>query len=156
LKHSFFDYPIFQIADLEEFSGSLSGNCQKGVLVVVADELTDERLAYLQKILGAAQLNLSEDCFLLRGGMDDDSTKTLPSLGQLRTLQAAHHANTPLSKLVCFGVNPSVLGLNVQIPPYTPTLLAETTILYADKLADIEPSPERRKALWGCLQKMFL
>jgi hypothetical protein len=145
LKNTFFDFPIFQLPNSDEFLSLLEGTNTKGILVVIGDDFSEERRAYLTKILTAAKLNLVEDCLLLRGA----ATKNLPSFAQLKSIQ-------PISKTLIFGLLPSDLGLNVQIPPYTPTTFLDATFLYIDKLSDIEPSPERRKALWACLQKMFL
>jgi hypothetical protein len=145
LKTSFLDYQIFLTPELSEFSAQLAGANARQVLVGFFDEQSDEREEYLKKIMGAAKLNLLEDCLILRGSLD---TK-FPSFAHI---QAAH----PIQKVVLFGINPLDLGLNLTMPLYQPIVFAQTTFLFVDKLSTIEASKERRAALWACLQRLFL
>jgi hypothetical protein len=95
--------------------------------------------------MSAAKLNLLEDCLILRGSLE---TK-FPSFAQIQNAQV-------VKKAVFFGINPSDLGLNLVIPPYQPIVFSNCTFLFVDKISIIEPSKERRAALWACLQRMFL
>jgi hypothetical protein len=130
---------------LSEFSAQLDGDNARQVLVGFFDEQSVEQEDYLKKIIGAAKLNLLEDCLILRGSLD---TK-FPSVANLKT---AHL----IQKAVLFGINPLDLGLNLVIPPYQPTVFGGTTFLFVDKLSVVEGSKERRAALWACLQRLFL
>ncbi len=145
MKTSFLDYQIFPTPELNEFSGQLTGTNARQVLVGFFDEQSDEREAYLTKIMSAAKLNLSEDCLILRGSLDT----RFPSFAQM------HQANA-FKQAVLFGIKPSDLGLNLEIPPYQPVVFNHCTFLFVDKISAIEPSKERRAALWTCLQRMFL
>jgi hypothetical protein len=145
LKTSFLDYQIFQRPELNEFSAQLDGANARQVLVGFFDEQSTEQEDYLKKIMSAAKLNLSEDCLILRGSLE---TK-FPSFAQMQ------NANT-VKKAVFFGIKPPDLGLNLEIPSYQPIVFSNCTFLFVDKISIIEPSKERRAALWACLQKMFL
>jgi hypothetical protein len=145
LKTSFLDYQIFQTPELDEFSAQLEGANARQVLVGFFDEQSTEQEDYLKKIMSAAKLNLLEDCLILRGSLE---TK-FPSFAQIQNAQV-------VKKAVFFGINPSDLGLNLVIPPYQPIVFSNCTFLFVDKISIIEPSKERRAALWACLQRMFL
>jgi hypothetical protein len=145
LKTSFLDYQIFPTPELGEFSTYIEGANARETLVAFFDEQSVEREDYLKKIMSAAKLNLLEDCLILRGSLE---TK-FPSFTQLQNVQT-------LNKAVLFGINPTDLGLNLNFPLYQPVVFAHCTFLFLDKISVIEPSKERRAALWACLQKMFL
>ena len=145
LKNSFLDYQIFHTPELSEFSAQLAGANARQVLVGFFDEQSVEREDYLKKIMSAAKLNLLEDCLILRGSHE---TK-FPSF-----IDMQHTHN--VQKAVFFGIKPSELGLNLEIPPYQPIVFNNCVFLFVDKISIIEPSKERRAALWACLQKIFL
>lgn len=145
MKTTLLDYQIFSTPELNEFSAQLEGQNARQVLVVFFDEQSAEREEYLKKIIGAAKLNLLEDCLILRGALD---TK-FPSMANLKT---AHS----LQKAVFFGINPVDVGLNLTIPLYQPTVFGGVVFLFVDKLSVVEGSKERRAALWTCLQRLFL
>jgi hypothetical protein len=145
LKNSFLDYQIFPTPELSEFSAQLAGANAGQVLVGFFDEQSVEREDYLKKIMSAAKLNLLEDCLILRGSHE---TK-FPSFIDMQ------HAHS-VQKAIIFGIKPSDLGLNLEIPPYQPIVFNKCVFLFVDKISVIEPSKERRAALWACLQKIFL
>jgi hypothetical protein len=145
LKTTLLDYQIFSTPELNEFSAQLEGQNARQVLVGFFDEQSVEQEDYLKKIIGAAKLNLLEDCLILRGSLE---TK-FPSVTNLKT---AHS----IQKAVFFGINPLDIGLNLTIPLYQPTVFNGTIFLFVDKLSIVEGSKERRAALWTCLQRLFL
>jgi hypothetical protein len=145
LKNSFLNYKIFPTPELSEFSAQLAGANNRQILVGFFDEQSVEREDYLKKIMSAAKLNLLEDCLILRGSHE---TK-FPSFIDMQ------HAHL-VQKAIFFGIKPSDLGLNLEIPPYQPILFNKCVFLFVDKISVIEPSKERRAALWACLQKIFL
>jgi hypothetical protein len=145
LKTTLLDYQIFSTPELSEFSAQLDGQNARQVLVGFFDEQSAEREDYLKKIIGAAKLNLLEDCLILRGSR---GTK-FPSMANLKTVHS-------IQKAVLFGINPLDLGLNLTIPLYQPTVFNGIIFLFVDKLSVVEASKERRAALWTCLQRLFL
>lgn len=145
MKTTLLDYQIFPTPELSEFSAQLDGQNARQVLVGFFDEQSIEREDYLKKIIGAAKLNLLEDCLILRGSLDT----SFPSLANLKTTHS-------IQKAILFGVNPLDLGLNLVVPLYQPTIFNGTTFLFVDKLSVVEGSKERRAALWTCLQRLFL
>ncbi|MDZ7881067.1 MAG: hypothetical protein U5L45_25600 [Saprospiraceae bacterium] len=145
MKNSFLDYQIFPTPELNEFSAQLTGTNIRQVLVGFFDEQSVEREDYLKKIMSAAKFNLPEDCLILRGSHE---TK-FPSFIDLKR---THNVD----KAVLFGIKPSDLGLNLEIPLYQPIVFNKCVFLFVDKISVIEPSKERRAALWVCLQKIFL
>jgi hypothetical protein len=145
LKTSFLDYQIFPTREWGEFSAQIEGANAREILVGFFDEQSIEREEYLKKIIGAAKLNLLEDCLILRGSLE---TK-FPSMAQM------HNAHG-IKQAVLFGIKPKDIGLNLEMPPYQPVVFNNCTFLLVDKISIIEPSTERRKALWTCLQRMFL
>jgi hypothetical protein len=145
LKNSFLNYKIFPILELSEFSAQLEGANARQVLIGFFDEQSSEREDYLKKIMSAAKLNLLEDCLILRGSLETKFPNFV-------SMQDAH----VIQKAVLFGIKPTDIGLNLDMPLYQPVVFNNCTFLFVDKISVIEPSKERRAALWACLQRIFL
>lgn len=112
----------------------------KKILVLAAP---DTHLDFLQKVLGAAQIDLKNDALLARfpkgvGG----------SLLQETNVKQA-------KRIIVFGHSPTLLGLHIQAPAYKVFEFSGVQWLFADELAAIEPDQNRKKMLWAALKEMF-
>jgi hypothetical protein len=143
LKNSYLDYKIFVTPEKNKISAHISGENLKHVLVGFNDTENPDLRAFLEKIMSAAKLNLQTDCLILRG-LDN-----LPSLLNIASEYTIEH-------VIMFGIKPKQLGLNIDVTPYTVTHFQAKTLLFVDNMATIEQNTALKKALWECLQKVFL
>ena len=59
------------------------------------------------------------------------------------------------NKLICFGITPAQIHLNIEHILYKVIHLSGVAMLFADQLENIERDVAKKKMLWGELQKMF-
>ncbi|MEO0043855.1 MAG: hypothetical protein RL329_3303 [Bacteroidota bacterium] len=140
----FFDYKIFQISDTEKFLESLSGNGQKGILIVVLEEGLPEGIAFLKKILGSIRVSLETDALLFRAAPHG----VLPTVAQIRGV-------APIHRVLIFGVSPQRMGFSFEYPMYKRLILNECTYIFADRLSLLEPNKQAKNDLWKQLQGLF-
>ena len=113
------------------------------VLLLFDEELTPGELIFLENILKAIQLNLSDiDMLNLAGSGLVDFHAVLEN----KTL---HH-------FISFGVPFKTIHLNIQMDRYEPIRIFGITFLLADPLSAIESDSKLKRKLWEVLKKVFL
>lgn len=143
------DFDLFPISDQKAIDSQWVGKCEKGVLVIAGEEITGEaNLVFLQKVLAAIQLNLDEDVALWQVNPGENYHF------------AAIHPAKPIRQVISFGIPLTQLGIQANIPFYTPTPIGPTSFLTAEPLALIRESREkgdnrRAGALWKALQALM-
>ena len=101
-----------------------------------------EHRSLLEKILMAVNKSLDEDtCTLIND--------QIPF--HLSALTSSHKPQMVL----CFGISPSNLGLNVMNHKYQSMELDDTAYLFADTMSKITSDQSAKKNLWSVLQKLF-
>lgn len=147
LNSDFLDMKLFPHSEPSTLLQHCVGENEKGLLVVIFEEETrTELLPFLTKILGAVQYDLARDAVTIK-----ITNKTVFSLMNL-----CNQAEKPITQVIFFGQSPKQVGLNLAVQKYQPLTIAEKNILFADNLAAIHDDTNLKKALWGCLQAMFL
>ena len=140
-----YDFKIFPLKDTLEVINSATGNNQKGLLVIIpANEDTEEGNTFAGKILKAAGFSIPEDVLLLKLTKEDGFS----------LISGLSKAN--ISNIIVFGFKPSFLGLNWNLPNYHPFPYGERNFLFADNLTKIMADVKLKGQLWKCLQLMFL
>lgn len=99
---------------------------------------------FLEKVLAAAQLDLTRDTLLAE----------IPG-GEPRAIAPDLQEHKP-AYLLIFGLPPSQLGLAIEPQPYQPLNFLGYTWLFADKLSAIEVDKAKKTQLWTALKQMFL
>jgi hypothetical protein len=113
------------------------------VLLLFDEELTPGELIFLENILKAIHLNLSDiDMLNLAGSGLVDFHAVLEN----KTL---HH-------FISFGVPFKTIHLNIQMDRYQPIRIFGITFLLADPLSAIEADSKLKRKLWEVLKKVFL
>ncbi len=113
------------------------------VLLLFDEELTPGELIFLENILKAIHLNLSDiDMLNLAGSGMVDFHAVLEN----KTL---HH-------FISFGVPFKTIHLNIQMDRYQPIRIFGITFLLADPLSAIEADSKLKRKLWEVLKKVFL
>ncbi len=140
----FLDYKIFQISDTEKFLESLSGEGQKGILVVILDEGLPEGIVFLKRILGSIKVDLEKDVLLFRAAPQG----VLPTVAQLKSISA-------FDKVFIFGVTPQRMGFTFEFPMYKRLILNDCQYVFANKLSFLEPNKQAKNDLWKQLQLIF-
>jgi hypothetical protein len=129
-----------------DWSAALSGQFGRSILVVHQQHKQDgSELAFLQKVIGAAQLDIERDTLLAQW----QAGQLPPSLFPLIRLKQP-------SVVLVFGWSPKDLGIQADFTRYQPVEFAGTTFLWADALHQLEPDRNLKGQLWTALKTLFL
>ena len=135
--------PVPASIPIIESSEPLPAAQKPKVLLLFDEELTPGELIFLENILKAIQLNLSDiDMLNLAGSGLVDFHAVLEN----KTL---HH-------FISFGVPFKTIHLNIQMDRYEPIRIFGITFLLADSLSAIESDSKLKRKLWEVLKKVFL
>lgn len=111
-------------------------------IIIDVREDDEQHRTLLGKILMAVGKSLDEDtCTLIYDNKPF----------QLSALASSHHPQIVL----CFGIAPSEIGLNIVDTKYQRMTLGETVYLFADAMSKITADQSAKKNLWSVLQKLF-
>jgi len=140
-----YDFKIFPLRESSEILKSATGGNTKGLLVILpAEEDTDELNTFASKILQAAGFKIPEDILLLKV-TKEDGFSLIKALSQVK-----------VSSVIVFGFTPGFLGLNWNLPLYHPFPFQERSFLFADNLSKLTTDVKLKGQLWKCLKTMFL
>ena len=145
MNHNFFDFEIYQSPTTDIPKGSLLGQNEKKLLLVLAEvDFTTENEQFLTKILGAVKHDLGRDTLrlMIPKGQSFGINKLLMS--------------DKIDKVILFGINPKDIGLSIETFVYKSIHLSGKEMLIAHSLDKISKTQELKKALWTSLQQMFL
>lgn len=120
------------------------GSVNKGILVVSVQRSDggDDR-AFLEKILGAAGMDLSKDVYW--ASVDADTGAFIATPVHLKQW----------NRVLVFGLLPASLGIGTEHIVYKPVEFNGSTWLFADSLPTLEQNPVLKKKLWAALQAFF-
>ena len=136
----FSDKELILIADDKNADLKVSGAGEKGIFLFVAYENEMESLiSFLSKILEALKIDLEKDtCLTILKPNDNFSF--------FQNHQEAKH-------LFLFGVNPSQIGLNINLGNYKLIHLNKLKVLKSDALSSIQKDEKLKRILWNCLKE---
>ena len=137
---TFFNYPVYPFPEKEIDLECLTGNNQKGLLLV-SDVLSDDLKEFLKKILAAIQCSLEEDCLLHYYQKEQSHYLKLKAQAAFRII-------------ILFGHSPQELGLNLDLPKYRLQAWKTYTLLYVDSIEEIQNTKKKKVLLWQQLQKI--
>jgi hypothetical protein len=142
----FFDFDVYQIPDNELVDKIVKGFNKKQFLIIFScpEEEEKELTPYLHKILTALGVQMDDDTHYLN----------LPPGNEINLSHFLQHTAT--RKILLFGIQPHLLSLNIQIPPYTVFPFLGYKWLWADPLGDIfaernQATRPKAAALWTSL-----
>ena len=139
------DYKVFVAPDFSKIYSNISGDNKKGVLVINLDEDSPEMVAFLQKILASAQLDLHADCLLLTAKSEEKFPPLVPFLKE-----------NAIKIVLVFGFSPTDLGMNINTPQYFITPFNNYSFLFSPKLSVINASADHKRGLWNCIKGLFM
>lgn len=149
---TFLDFSVIPLKEPLEILEKCNGGNQKKLLVVFNEnDESEERLAFLNKILAAAKFDMKEDILLLM-----ITKKEAFSFISLRTKVAQTYPSGGINTLLVFGFEPKHFGLNLDVQKYIPFHFYESGFLFADGLSMIENDKALKGALWTGMKKLFL
>lgn len=145
LNRNFLDFEIFAVSDQSPGSKSINQSNQFTSLIVYPPEAEKEELKkFLSSILEAVKLDMSKDVFLLK-----TTAKQALSFSRLMTI-------APFEKIILFGLESKHIGVHLDLKLYQPMSFQRYTFLAADDLAAIQADVNKKRALWTCLQEIYL
>jgi len=146
ISPDFFDFDMYQIPDNELVEKIVRGLNNEQFLIIFSCSEEDEKELnpYLQKILTALGTQMEVDTHYLN----------LPPGTEINLSHFLLHTAT--RKILLFGIQPHLLSLNIQIPPYTVFPFLGCKWLWADPLGDIfaernQKNIPKAAALWTTL-----
>lgn len=144
LNSDFFTTNLYIVSDEKKTELNLRGSNQKHLIIVYRVDVTPLDKIFLAKILSAVQYDLEQDTTLieLREGQD------LSFQNISKTLAPRH--------FISLGLAPKELGLNLTNQLYQPMNIENCCFLFANSLTEIAKDTNKKAALWGCLQSMFI
>lgn len=145
LSSEFLDFQIFALSDEKTAQTAPNQSNQFTTLVVYQAETANEALEkFLFSILTAAKLDMSKDVFLQKV-----TKQTSFSFIRSKT-------NQKIEKVLLFGIAPNKLGIHLDLKKYQAMFFQDCTFLFADDLAEIQTDVAKKRALWTCLQEIYL
>ena len=145
LSSSFLDFQIFAPSDHKTEQIVPGQSNQFTSLVVYQPEAKNEELeTFLSNILTAAKLDMSKDVFLLKTTIESGF-----SFSKMKT-------NATIEKVIIFGIPPGKLGINLDLQWYVPMTFQNRIFLLANSLSVIRSDVNKKRALWSCLQEIYL
>ncbi len=142
---NFLDFQIFAPNDQNNESFDSDHSKEKTTLVIYEPVNEHKELeTFLTNILKAAKLDISKDVNLLKTTAESGF-----SFIRLKT-------KTSIGKVLIFGIPPKKLGINLDLKLYTSLEFQGCIFLLADSLATIQSKVDKKRALWTCLQQIYL
>lgn len=142
----FLDFDIYQFPDNELVEKIVRGLNKEQFLIIFSCPEEDEKELnpYLQKILTALGVEMDNDTHYLNLPLG-----TAFNLSHFLLKKAT-------GKILLFGIQPHLLSLNIQIPPYTVFPFLGCKWLWADPLGEIfaeriQTTRPKAAALWTAL-----
>lgn len=136
---SFFNYPIYQVTDLQE---NETIRLSDGVNIVVrSDDYDDAAKILLGKILKSVGQQL------------DNATIHSISQDQLVRFSSASISSNIL--VLVFGLSPNECSLQLDKRRYVLFRLSSKTLLFSNSLTELPTDAEGRRALWTSLKEYY-
>lgn len=110
-------------------------------VLVLVNTITEPEKLFLNKILGAINLDLSSVNLLILSELDNKNLKSI--------LQ-----QNLITQLVTFGVPLVKINIEILLTPYQIREVEGVKLLYSDSLSEIENDIPKKTALWKALKAM--
>jgi hypothetical protein len=121
------------------------GNNQKNIIVIVSHHtvpfLPDGELSFLTNVLAACKLSMADIGIVNNHGADPSGLQNMIHLEARNVL--------------LFGVEPLVIGLPINFPPFQLQPFNHRTYLHAPALSQIENDKTLKARLWTALKVLF-
>lgn len=144
LNPDFFSTNLYIVSDEKKSDLNLRGSNQKRLIIVYRADKASLDEVFLTKILGAVQYDLQQDTTLIE--LREDQNFSFQNIS--KSLAPQH--------LISLGVPPKDLGLNLTNQLYQPRTINNCCFLFTNILSEIAEDKNKKGALWGCLQTMFV
>jgi len=144
LDPDFFGKNLYVLSDEKKSDLKLRGSNQKHLIIVYRTDAAAFDEVFLTKILSAVQYDLEQDTTLIE--LREDQHFSFQNISQILTPR----------HLISLGLSPKELGLNLVNQLYQPINIENCCFLFANKLSEIAEDKNKKGALWGCLQTMFI
>ena len=122
---------------------TISGAFEQKVIVVLMEDDFKAAQSFLEKMMGAAKINLLQDTLMIQINH------------QNKVNIAAELKKRRPEQVLVFGILPDQLCLNIVALPYAPVYFLETKFLFADRLSALEPDKNLKTKLWSAMQVVF-
>ncbi len=142
------DYSLYDLPEEHPKNHGFLGQGKKNVMVIAKEDDAGNDIEFLQSVFSPLGINYPEDVFIL---ITPDPQVSFAWLCQ----------NYDFDKLVLFGVDTKVIGLQISVPLYRPINIAKKRLIFADNV-DVFASEKAKggarpkaRQLWMALQSFF-
>lgn len=136
-------YPVPETEDLQLLPDKNAA--QPFLVVVCQDSFTAQHQETLDKLIGALNRNLTQDCNFAK----------ITTKDQLRLNEWIEKTNP--TTVLLFGGKPELYLLNINPPnPYTPFPWQKSTVLLTHSIEELDVNPKLKGPLWMALKEWLL
>ena len=142
------DYSLYELPEEPQEKQRFLGHGKKSVMVIAKVDDAGNDIEFLQSVLSPLGINYPEDVFIL---ITPDPQVSFVWLCQ----------NYDFDKLVLFGVDTKVIGMQITVSLYRPINIAKKRLIFADHI-DVFTSEKAKggsrpkaKQLWMALKSFF-
>jgi len=133
---------IYRISESDS-QPDISGNGEKGLLIVIHANDKQENLATLQGLVKAIKLDIEKDVSIV--SFTDQRTS-------LNTILSSTKYNT----VILIGVTPDQVGFSLAAKKYFIYKMESFALLLSDSLRDLNADKSKKMAFWQNLQSLYL
>ncbi len=136
---------VYQVKSplVSEESFLLEQQGDNDLLVLLDSELTSDLREFLSKILSAVHYDITNTTLT---NVNDLPNKRFTYLEQ----------NIRFKKVICFGISPEAINLNINSIKYRPLAIGDKTLLFSESLFKVQEDKEKKAKLWNALQALFM
>lgn len=140
MKEPFFDFPIYDIPQLDKSSDDRTDGDK--IMVIVYKEDHEAHKDLLIKIFSAVGQDLTAGSGVI----------VLEKGNQINIQKLSLYGT---ERVISFGIAPRKMGLNATFKAYQIYTTESFDLMLSHSLAQLSEEVARKKALWEALQKMF-
>lgn len=122
---------------------SISGEGQKGLIIVISQKDMDQNIQTLQGLVNAIKFDIEKDVKILT--LDEQFININTTLSQ-------QEYNT----LILIGISPDQIGFSINAKQYFLYNMEKISLLITDSLAVMNADKSKKMAFWKNLQERFL
>jgi len=122
---------------------SISGDGEKGLIIVISQKDMDQNLQTLQGLVKAIKFDIEKDVKILT--LETQSIEINSILNQLS-----------LNTLILIGITPDQVGFSLNAKKYFLYKMEKFSLLLSDSLSEINADKSKKMAFWKNLQEQFL
>ena len=143
MDSSFYNFPLYDIIENDVSSAKIHWNESGKLLVIVSEEYEQAELkSFLEKILESVHATEANTSII-----------QISQHSKIKLIDLPSYENC--DSIICIGIHPLDIGLNIENRYFEVTSLNEKRILFSPQLTDLQSNLEYKKLLWSALKEHY-